>query len=132
MFSQIEGLYVDKGVTICNLKAALDQIAKGIFNENTRTRLRPSYFPFTEPSVEADVECSICGGDGCRICKGTGWLEILGAGIVNPKVISTADLTEVVQRICFRHRIERITMLKYGIPFWIFCNDICSAIDGKL
>ncbi|MGI6701594.1 MAG: phenylalanine--tRNA ligase subunit alpha [Christensenellales bacterium] len=127
MFSQIEGLYVDKGVTICNLKAALDQIAKGIFNENTRTRLRPSYFPFTEPSVEADVECSICGGDGCRICKGTGWLEILGAGIVNPKVISNCGLDpEVYSGFAFGIGIERITMLKYGIPDMriLFENDI--------
>lgn len=127
MFQQIEGLYVDKGVTLADLKATLLQIAKGIFNEKTSIRLRPSYFPFTEPSVEADVSCSICDGKGCRVCKGTGWIEILGAGVVNPQVLINCNIDpEIYSGFAFGMGIERITMIKYGIPDMriLFENDI--------
>ena len=87
MFSQMEGLVVDEGITLCDLKGMLDMFVQRIFGESTRTRLRPSYFPFTEPSVEVDVSCFQCGGKGCRLCKGTGWIEVLGAGVVNKKVL---------------------------------------------
>lgn len=80
MFQQIEGLVVDKDITLCDLKGLLEILAKKMFNSDTKVRFRPSYFPFTEPSVEVDVSCAICGGDGCRLCKGTGWIELLGAG----------------------------------------------------
>ena len=117
MFQQIEGLYVDKSVTLCDLKATLDQLAKAIFDKSSKVRLRPSYFPFTETSVEADVSCSICGGKGCRICKGTGWIEILGAGIVNPQVIKNCGLDPSEYKgFALGLGIERITMIKYGIP----------------
>ena len=98
-----------------------------MFNENTKTRLRPSFFPFTEPSVEVDVTCAICGGKGCRICKGTGWIEILGAGIVNPKVLENCGIdSEVYSGFAFGLGIERIAMIKYGIPDMriLFDNDI--------
>ena len=127
MFQQIEGLVVDKGITMCDLKGILDTFAKALFNENTKTRLRPSFFPFTEPSVEVDVTCAICGGKGCRICKGTGWIEILGAGIVNPKVLENCGIdSEVYSGFAFGLGIERIAMIKYGIPDMriLFDNDI--------
>ena len=93
MFSQMEGLVVDKGITLCDLQGMLDVFVKKIFGEETRTRLRPSYFPFTEPSVEVDVSCFQCGGKGCKLCKGTGWIEVLGAGVVNknPDVIRPVE-----------------------------------------
>jgi len=87
MFHQIEGLVVDKGVSLCDLQGLLDEFVKIMFDEQTKTRFRPSYFPFTEPSVEVDVTCCKCHGKGCSLCKGTGWIEILGAGIVNKKVL---------------------------------------------
>ena len=88
MFTQMEGLVVDKGITLCDLKGMLDQLVKKMFGKNVTTRLRPSYFPFTEPSVEVDVSCFQCHGKGCSLCKGTGWIEVLGAGVVNKKVRS--------------------------------------------
>ncbi|MDE6967807.1 MAG: phenylalanine--tRNA ligase subunit alpha [Clostridia bacterium] len=127
MFQQIEGLVVDKGITMCDLKGILDTFAKALFNENTKTRLRPSFFPFTEPSVEVDVTCAMCGGKGCRICKGTGWIEILGAGIVNPKVLENCGIdSNVYSGFAFGCGIERIAMIKYGIPDMriLFDNDI--------
>ena len=87
MFSQMEGLVVDKGITLGDLQGMLDVFVKKIYGNDTRTRLRPSYFPFTEPSVEVDVSCFECGGKGCNFCKHTGWIEVLGAGIVNRKVL---------------------------------------------
>lgn len=87
MFTQMEGLVVDKGITLCDLKGMLDQLVKKMFGKNVTTRLRPSYFPFTEPSVEVDVSCFQCHGKGCSLCKGTGWIEVLGAGVVNKKVL---------------------------------------------
>ena len=116
MFSQMEGLVVDKGISLCDLKGMLDVFVKKIFGENTTTRLRPSYFPFTEPSVEVDVSCFQCGGNGCKLCKGTGWIEVLGAGVVNKKVLEGCDIdTDVYSGFAFGIGIERIAMLKYGI-----------------
>ena len=116
MFSQMEGLVVDKGISLCDLKGMLDVFVKKIFGENTTTRLRPSYFPFTEPSVEVDVSCFQCGGKGCKLCKGTGWIEVLGAGVVNKKVLEGCDIdTDVYSGFAFGIGIERIPMLKYGI-----------------
>ncbi len=117
MFHQIEGLVVDKGITLCDLKGILDEFVKIIFDKNTKTRLRPSYFPFTEPSVEVDVTCSECHGKGCKLCKGTGWIEILGAGIVNKKVLENCGVdSNEYSGLAFGLGIERITMIKYGVP----------------
>lgn len=116
MFSQMEGLVVDKRITLCDLKGMLDMFVKKIYGENTTTRLRPSYFPFTEPSVEVDVSCFECGGKGCKLCKGTGWIEILGAGIVNKKVLENCGIdSEEYSGFAFGIGIERTAMLKYGI-----------------
>ena len=117
MFSQMEGLVVDKGITLCDLQGMLDVFAQNIFGADVKTRLRPSYFPFTEPSVEVDVSCFACGGKGCRLCKGTGWIEVLGAGMVNRKVLENCGIDpDVYTGFAFGMGIERITMLKYGIP----------------
>lgn len=116
MFTQMEGLVVDKGITLCDLKGMLDEFVKKIFGKNVTTRLRPSYFPFTEPSVEVDVSCFQCGGKGCKLCKGTGWIEVLGAGVVNNKVLEGCGVdTDVYSGFAFGIGIERIAMLKYGI-----------------
>ncbi len=116
MFSQMEGLVVDKGITLCDLKGMLDEFARKIFGENVKTRLRPSYFPFTEPSVEVDVSCSECGGKGCRLCKGTGWIEVLGAGMVNRHVLEGCGIDpDIYTGFAFGMGVERIAMLKYGI-----------------
>lgn len=116
MFSQMEGLVVDKGITLCDLKGMLDEFARKIFGENVKTRLRPSYFPFTEPSVEVDVSCFECGGKGCRLCKGTGWIEVLGAGMVNRHVLEGCGIDpDEYSGFAFGMGIERIAMLKYGI-----------------
>ncbi|MBQ7536198.1 MAG: phenylalanine--tRNA ligase subunit alpha [Stomatobaculum sp.] len=116
MFSQMEGLVVDKGITLCDLQGMLDVFVQKLFGEGVRTRLRPSYFPFTEPSVEVDVSCFACGGKGCRLCKGTGWIEILGAGVVNRKVLENCGIDpEIYSGFAFGIGIERVAMLKYGI-----------------
>ena len=116
MFSQMEGLVVDKGITLCDLQGMLDKFVQEIFGSGTKTRLRPSYFPFTEPSVEVDVSCFECGGKGCSLCKGTGWIEVLGGGVVNKKVLENCGIdSEVYSGLAFGIGIERITMLKYGI-----------------
>ena len=116
MFSQMEGLVVDKGITLCDLQGMLDQFVQQIFGDGTKTRLRPSHFPFTEPSVEVDVSCFECGGKGCSLCKGTGWIEVLGGGVVNKKVLENCGIDpEVYSGLAFGIGIERITMLKYGI-----------------
>jgi len=116
MFSQMEGLVVDKGITLCDLQGMLDVFVKKIFGEETRTRLRPSYFPFTEPSVEVDVSCFQCGGKGCKLCKGTGWIEVLGAGVVNRKVLEGCGIdSNEYSGLAFGIGIDRIAMLKYGI-----------------
>ncbi|MDO4649969.1 MAG: phenylalanine--tRNA ligase subunit alpha [Eubacteriales bacterium] len=116
MFHQMEGLVVDKKITLSDLKGMLDTLVKKIYGENTTTRLRPSYFPFTEPSVEVDVSCFACGGEGCKLCKGTGWIEVLGAGIVNKKVLENCGIdSEEYSGLAFGIGLERIAMLKYGI-----------------
>jgi phenylalanyl-tRNA synthetase alpha chain len=127
MFQQIEGLVVDKDVTICDLKGCLDEFARKFFGADTKTRLRPSHFPFTEPSVELDVSCFMCKGSGCRLCKGTGWIEVLGAGMVHPQVLRNCGIDpEIYSGYAFGMGIERGTMLKYGIPDMriLFENDI--------
>lgn len=116
MFHQLEGLVVDKKITVCDLKGMLDVFVQKIYGESTTTRLRPSYFPFTEPSVEVDVSCFECGGKGCKLCKGTGWIEILGAGIVNRKVLENCGIdSDEYSGLAFGIGIERAAMLKYGI-----------------
>jgi len=116
MFHQIEGLVIDKGITMADLKGTLDMIAKRIFGENTKTKFRPHYFPFTEPSAEVDVTCFKCGGEGCRVCKGSGWIEILGCGMVHPKVLEECGIdSEVYSGFAFGMGLDRITMLKHEI-----------------
>ncbi len=116
MFHQMEGLVVDEGITLCDLKGMLDEFARTMFSSDARTRLRPSYFPFTEPSVEVDVSCAACGGKGCSLCKGTGWIEVLGAGMVNRRVLENCGVDpDKYSGFAFGMGIERIAMLKYGI-----------------
>jgi phenylalanyl-tRNA synthetase alpha chain len=115
-FHQVEGLVVDKGITMADLKGTLDQFAKEFFGEKTKTKFRPHHFPFTEPSAEMDVECVICGGKGCRLCKGSGWLEIMGCGMVDPNVLKEVGYdSEEVSGFAFGMGIERIAMLRHGI-----------------
>lgn len=117
IFHQIEGLAIDKNLSLSDLKGTLEAFASKLFNKDTKIRLRSSYFPFTEPSVEVDVSCAICHGDGCRLCKNTGWLEILGAGIVNPKVLEMSNIDpNEYTGFAFGLGIERIAMIKYQIP----------------
>lgn len=115
-FHQIEGLYIDEDVSFADLKHSLLYFAREFFGEKTKIRLRPSYFPFTEPSAEMDVSCSLCGGKGCNVCKYTGWLEILGCGMVDPNVLDASGIdSEKYTGYAFGMGIERIAMLKYGI-----------------
>lgn len=117
IFNQIEGLCVEEGISLAHLKNMLEIFAKSTFNKDTKVRFRPSYFPFTEPSVEVDISCSMCGGKGCRLCKGTGWIEVLGAGIVNPVVLENCGIdSQKYSGFAFGFGIDRIAMLKYGIP----------------
>jgi phenylalanyl-tRNA synthetase alpha chain len=116
IFHQVEGLYIDKNVSFADLKQTLLYFAKEMFGEKTKIRLRPSYFPFTEPSAEMDVACNICSGKGCNVCKYTGWLEILGCGMVDPNVLDNCEIdSKKYTGFAFGMGIERITMLKYGI-----------------
>ena len=127
MFSQMEGLVVDEGITLCDLKGMLDMFVQRIFGKQTKTRLRPSYFPFTEPSVEVDVSCFQCGGKGCRLCKETGWIEVLGAGVVNKKVLENCGIdSNKYSGFAFGLGLERIAMLKYGI------NNIKMLFESDL
>lgn len=115
-FHQVEGLYVDKNVSFRDLKDTLLHFSKEMFGKDTKIRLRPSYFPFTEPSAEIDITCFICGGEGCNICKHSGWVEIAGSGMVDPNVLKNCDIDpEEYTGFAFGMGIERITMLKYGI-----------------
>ena len=117
VFHQIEGLVVDKHVTMRDLKGTLEYLAAHLFGENTKVRFRPSFFPFTEPSVEVDLTCSNCGGKGCSLCKGTGWIEVLGAGMVNPQVLENCGIDSAKYNgYAFGMGLERIAMIKYGIP----------------
>jgi phenylalanyl-tRNA synthetase alpha chain len=127
MFHQIEGLVVDKDITMADLKGTLDMFAKRLFGSQTRTKFRPHYFPFTEPSGEVDVSCFKCGGEGCRFCKGSGWIEILGCGMVHPNVLSECGIDpEIYTGFAFGMGLDRITMLKYEIDDIriLFENDI--------
>lgn len=127
IFHQIEGLVIDKDVTMGDLKGVLGVFARKLFGPNTRTKFRPSYFPFTEPSAEMDVTCFVCGGKGCRVCGNTGWIEILGAGMVHPRVLEMSNIDpEVYSGFAFGMGFDRITMLKYGIDDMrlLFENDM--------
>lgn len=116
MFHQVEGLLIDKGITFGDLKGTLALAARQLFGEDRGVRFRPSYFPFTEPSAEMDITCAICRGDGCRVCSGEGWIEILGAGMVHPNVLRAVDYDpEEVGGFAFGMGLERVAMLKYGI-----------------
>ncbi len=116
MFHQVEGLVVGSDVTFTDLRGGLDFFAKKMFGENTRTRFRPHYFPFTEPSAEVDISCVLCKGKGCRLCKHSGWLEVLGAGMVNPHVFEHVGYDpKKIQGYAFGMGVDRIAMLKYGI-----------------
>ena len=116
IFHQIEGLYIDEGVSFADMKQSLLYFAKEVFGEQAVIRMRPSYFPFTEPSAEVDVSCNLCGGKGCPVCKGTGWLEIMGCGMVDPNVLRANGIDpEKYSGFAFGMGIERIAMLKYGV-----------------
>lgn len=116
MFHQVEGLVIDKGIRFSDLKGTLQLFAREIFGSNVNIRLRPSFFPFTEPSAEVDVSCVMCKGKGCRVCKGTGWLEILGSGMVHPRVLEMSGFDpQKVSGFAFGMGVERIAMLVYGI-----------------
>ena len=116
VFHQIEGLVVDKGVTMCDLKGVLEEFAHEIYGKDTAVKFRPSFFPFTEPSVEVDVTCSECGGKGCRVCKGSGWIEILGAGMVHPNVLRSCGIDpEEYSGFAFGIGLDRLTTTRYKI-----------------
>ncbi|MGO2989492.1 phenylalanine--tRNA ligase subunit alpha [Lactococcus cremoris] len=126
-FHQIEGLVVDKNITMADLKGTLDLVMKKMFGQERELRWRPSYFPFTEPSVEVDISCFKCGGKGCNVCKHTGWIEILGAGMVHPNVLEMSGLdSSVYSGFAFGLGQERIAMLRYGI------NDIRGFYQGDV
>ncbi len=127
IFHQIEGLVVDKGITMAHLKGSLELIAKMLFGQDIKTRIRPDYFPFTEPSAEICISCFKCGGKGCKMCKGEGWIEIGGAGMVNPKVLANLGIDpEVYSGYAFGMGLERLTMLKYGV------DDIRMFYDNDM
>ena len=127
MFHQLEGLVVDKGITMGDLKGTLELFAQKMFGEKTKIRFRPHHFPFTEPSAEVDVSCFVCGGKGCRVCKGEGWIEILGADMVHPNVLRNCGIDpEVYSGFAFGMGIERITMCKYVLDDMrlLYENDV--------
>ena len=127
MFHQIEGLLVDKDVSFADLKGLLDDFLKHFFEKDLKVRFRPSYFPFTEPSAEVDMECVICGGEGCRVCSHTGWLEVLGCGMVHPKVFEHAGIdNEKYTGYAFGMGVERLAMLRYGV------NDLRLFFENDL
>ena len=116
VFHQLEGLVVDKNISMADLKGTLEIFAKKCLGENTKIRFRPHHFPFTEPSAEADVSCFVCGGKGCRVCKGEGWIELLGCGMVHPNVLRNCNIDpDVYSGFAFGFGIERIAMAKFGI-----------------
>ncbi len=127
VFHQIEGLVVDKGVTMADLKGTLETFIHALYGEGTKVRFRPHHFPFTEPSAEVDVSCFVCGGDGCSVCKGEGWIEILGCGMVHPKVLKNCGIDpEVYSGFAFGLGLERIAMRKYDI------NDLRLFTENDL
>ena len=116
MFHQIEGLLIDENVTFADLKGIIEDFLRVFFERELQVRFRPSYFPFTEPSAEVDIQCVMCGGDGCRVCKQTGWLEVLGCGMVHPKVLENCGIdSERYQGFAFGMGVERFAMLRYGV-----------------
>ena len=127
VFHQIEGLVIDKHITMADLKGTLEIFAKKCLGENTKIRFRPHHFPFTEPSAEADVSCFVCGGKGCRVCKGEGWIELLGCGMVHPNVLRNCGISpEEYSGFAFGFGVERIAMAKYGIDDMrlLYENDV--------
>ncbi|KMT22661.1 phenylalanine--tRNA ligase subunit alpha [Clostridium cylindrosporum] len=127
IFHQIEGLVIDKDITMANLKGTLDTFVQRFFGENIKTKFRPHHFPFTEPSAEVDVSCFMCDGKGCRVCKGEGWIEILGCGMVHPEVLKAGNIDpEKYSGFAFGMGLERIVMIKYGIDDirLLFENDV--------
>ena len=127
VFHQVEGLVVDKNISMADLKGTLEMFAKKCLGENTKIRFRPHHFPFTEPSAEADVSCFVCGGKGCRVCKGEGWIELLGCGEVHPNVLRNCGIDpDIYSGFAFGFGVERIAMAKYGIEDMrlLFENDI--------
>ena len=126
-FHQVEGLYVDKNVSFTDLKQVLLTFAREMFGADTKIRLRPSYFPFTEPSAEMDISCNICGGKGCNFCKHTGWVEILGCGMVDPNVLSMSGIDpEEYSGFAFGVGVERVACLKYNVP------DLRMLLEGDM
>ncbi len=127
MFHQVEGLVVDEGISFANLKAILHGFMKALFEKDVKMRLRPSYFPFTEPSAEVDISCVSCGGSGCRVCKNTGWVEVAGCGVVHPNVLRAVNIdTERYTGYAFGMGIDRLTMLRYNV------NDIRMYFENDL
>ena len=127
MFHQVEGLYVDEDVSFADLKGILDDFLRNFFERDLAVRFRPSYFPFTEPSAEVDIECVMCGGAGCRVCKQTGWLEVLGCGMVHPKVFGHVGIdNEAWTGFAFGMGVERLAMLRYGV------NDLRLFFENDL
>ena len=127
VFHQMEGLVIDEDVTMSDLKGTLDAFAKKLYGDDVTTRFRPSFFPFTEPSAEVDLTCVNCHGKGCRVCKGTGWIEVLGAGMVNPKVLDMCGIDSKKYRgFAFGVGLERIVMLRYGI------TDMRALYEGDV
>jgi len=117
MFHQIEGLVVDEGITVANLKATLETFLRALFSDDVQVRLRPGYFPFTEPSAEVDISCIFCGMKGCGVCSGSGWIEILGSGMVDPRVFEAVGIDpELYTGFAFGLGLDRVAMLQYGIP----------------
>lgn len=127
MFHQVEGLVVDKGITFADLKGVVIQFLNSFFEKDLPVRFRPSYFPFTEPSAEVDMQCTSCGGKGCRVCGHTGWLEVMGCGMVHPNVFKHCDVdTNIFSGFAFGMGVERLAMLKYGV------NDLRLFFDNDL
>jgi len=127
MFHQVEGLVVDKNISFAELKGTVDQFLKAFFEMDVPVRFRPSYFPFTEPSAEVDIQCSGCGGKGCRICKNTGWIEVMGCGMVHPNVFKACDIdSSVYSGFAFGMGVERLAMMRYGV------NDLRLFFENDL
>ena len=127
MFHQVEGLVIDKGITMADMKGTLNAFVEALYGKGTKTRFRPHHFPFTEPSCEVDVQCHACGGKGCRVCKGEGWIELLGAGMVHPKVLEGCGIdTDVYSGFAFGIGVERMAMRRFSITDLrlIFENDM--------
>ena len=127
MFHQVEGMVIDKGVTMADLKGTLNEVVKSLYGEDAVTRFRPHHFPFTEPSCEVDVQCFSCKGKGCSVCKGEGWIEVLGAGMIHPKVLEGCGIdTDVYSGWAFGMGVERLAMMRYGFNNLKLCfeNDV--------